>query len=794
MPKTAADFKRLKGNALVVLFLAATLGSCSAAAFAQSDSKELSGKVEQTVKLPPEQQAKFNQLVEQGEEAFELGNYEKAKTIFESLNKQFPAFPVSYVALGRIAFLKGEVTQAIKLFETALKVAPTNVDAHFELGSARFATGQIEKAIDELTAAAESAPDRADISYKLAMARQFSPNYRPNRRNRPSDRVDVVTNPELNYRLLASGRIGEAIQQALQAIAMEPTSAQLHYQLGSLYKSAGDTKQAETEFREAMKIEPDHLDALEQLVHLYASRRDFQGAAPFVDRWAELAPDNPAPHFFRALRSMRNKDFDSALAALDTVANLDPSNTEVMNYKGIVLAQFDRFEESAAQFSRAIALNPQGYDPKLNLATLLTLVQIPGQTTAERATKARELLNSLPQASVSSPEVKALRSLVEAKLNNFEDARTFAHDALAAKPPTPTGTASSVTSGAMTTSSVTTTSVTTTSAATTASGTTSVTTTTNQRKSISASPTPLPTKISQGVYQPYALMALALVQKSSGKPDKQIEYLLEAQKFAPKDLFVANELVEARLAQGQYASAVELAKSTLADHPNSAKLKELYAISLARAGKLAEALTFLENLKKSEPTNSQWQYATATVQRITGNTKEAAKTLQRMLDLYGSKNDDFTVKTLGTLTDLAMDNKQNKEAIAFAERLVAIPSGAPRGHLLLGEIYFRMGKYAQSMAELKKAQPDLSKALPDESLLAARNSFKLKKWKDTVDSYKNGVTSSAANTQDWLMMAKASEKLKNLSEAKSVLQLALKSHPDDELLKSEFNRISRQMQ
>lgn len=789
MPKTTADFKRLKGNTLRGLILAAiTIGWWPICAFGQIDSKneELTGKVEQTVKLPPEQQAKFNQLVEQGEEAFELGNYEKAKSVFESVNKQFPAFPISYVALGRIAFLKGEVTQAIKLFETALKVAPTNVDAHFELGSARFATGQIEQAIDELTAAAESAPDRADIGYKLAMAKQFSPSYRSNRRSRPSDKVDVVTNPELNYRLLASGRIGEAIQQASQAIAMEPTSAQLHYQLGSLYKSAGDTKQAESEFREAIKIDPDHLDALEQLVHLYASRRDFQGAAPFVDRWAELAPDNPAPHFFRSLRQMRAKDYAGALASLDTVANLDPSNIEVMNYKGIVLTQFDRFEEAASQFSRAIALSPQSYDPKLNLATLLTLVQIPGQTTTARATKARELLNSLPQTAASAPEVKALKSLIEAKLNNFEDASALAKDALAAKPPTA--------SGMTTSSSVTTSSINTTSVATTSTTTSGTTVSTRTKSTSTSAPTPLPTKISLGVYQPYALMALALVQKSLGQPDKQIEYLSEARKLAPKDLFIANELIEARLAQGQYASAVELAKSTLEDHPNSAKLKELYAISLARAGKQAEALTFLENLKKSDPTNLQWQYATATVQRIAGNTKEASKTLQRMLDLYGSKNDDFTVTTLASLAEMAMNNKQNKEAIAFAEHLVAIPSGTQRGHLLLGEIYFRMGKYTQSMAEVKKAQPDLSKALPDESLLAARNSFKLKRWKDTVDSYKNGVTSSAANTQDWLMMAKASEKLKNLSEAKSVLQLALKSHPDDELLKSEFNRISRQMQ
>ncbi len=763
--KRTAPFSRAVGTLALAMLLTGLPLSCASA---QQNGQDLTGKIEQTVKLPPVEQAKFNALVQQGEEAFELGNYAKAKTIFESVNKQFPAFAISYVALGRIAFLTGDVTSAIKLFETALKVAPTNVDAHFELGSARFAIGQIEKAIDELTAAAESAPDRADISYKLSTARQFSPNYRPHRKNRATDKVDVVTNPELNYRLLASGRIGEAIEQARQAIALEPQSAQLHYQLASLYKSAGDTKQAEVEFREAMKIEPEHLDALEQLVHLYASRRDFLGAAPFVDRWAELAPDNPAPHFFQSMRLMRAKDYAGALSALDTVASLDPSNVEVMNYKGLLLTYFNRYDEAENQFSRAISLSQQGYDPKVNLATLLTLVQTAGQSTTSRATKAEELLNSLPAAAASTPEVMALKSLIEAKLNNFEVATKLAQEALAAKPtPAVTALVSPATGSAQ-----------------------------GAAKSSSQNPlpTPLPSKISQGVYQPYAYMALATVQKATGHPDMQIEQLKEAQKAAPTDLFVATELIDAYSSQGRFANAVELAKATLQEHPDSTKLKELYGISLARAGKRAEALTYFQSLKKAEPNNPQWQFAYATVQRIAGSTKDATSALERMLDLYGVKDDDFTISALSALFDIALSSKQNKRAISYAERLAALPSGSQKGHLLLGETYFRMGKYQQSMSELRKAQPDLSKALPDESLLAARNSFKLKRWKETVDSYKNGVTSTAANIQDWLMMAKASEKLNNLSEAKSVLQLALKSHPDDESLKSEFNRISRQAQ
>lgn len=738
--------------------LAVSIGS-GIEASAQTPKNELTGRVEQSTRLPPAEQAKFDQLVGQGEEAFELGNYDKAKVLFESVNKQFPTFPVSYVALGRIAFLKGDVTKAIKLFETALKVSPTSVDAHFELGSARFAIGQIEKAIDELTAAAESAPDRADIGYKLAMARQFSPSYRPNRKNRPSDKVDVVTNPELNYRLLASGRIGEAIEQAKQALVLEPKSAQLHYQLASLYKSSGDTKQAENEFREVMKIEPEHLDALEQLVHLYASRRDFAGAAPFVDRWAELAPDNPAPHFFKSLRSMRNKDFESALSSLDTVASLDPSNAEVMNYKGLILAYFDRYDEAANQFSRAVALNPQSYDPKINLATLLTLVQVRGQTTVQRATKARELLNSLPVATASAPEVKAMKSVIEAKLGNLDQAKALAQEALAPAPAQNTATPEG----------------------------TRKTTLPNQLP-------PLPTKIVQGSYQAYATLALALVQETLKNRSKQVDYLKEALRLSPKDVFIANALIDAYLNEEQYANAIELAKATLADHPKSVRNQELYGISLARAGKTQEALNYLQTLAKNDTTNPQWQFDIAEVHRITGNTKEAMRTLQRMLDLYGLKDDDFTVSALAALSELSMNTKDYKLAISFAERLTGLPSGAQRGRLLASEVYFRMGKYAQSLAELKKAQPDLTKALPDESLLAARNSYKLKRWQDTINSYKNGVTSTSAKIQDWLMMAKASEKMKNLPEAKQVLQLALKTHPEDASLKSEFNRISRQMQ
>jgi tetratricopeptide (TPR) repeat protein len=174
----------------------------------------------------------------------------------------------THFAAGQLAETQGDVPRAIAQYQAALAVDPKFQPALLRLGMAYTGVKQFDAAIDiwrrYITATNDSAAgycnlaltleldqrtNEAESAYKSAVARDP--------KNEPA---------RVNFGLLLArlGRLDDAAAQ-LQAVL---TPAEAHYDVASVLESQGKNDAARSQYREALRLDPNMNDAKTRLANL----------------------------------------------------------------------------------------------------------------------------------------------------------------------------------------------------------------------------------------------------------------------------------------------------------------------------------------------------------------------------------------------------------------------------------------------------------------------------------------------------------------------------------------------
>lgn len=145
-----------------------------------------------------------------------------------------------------------KMSEAIAKYQDVLKIVPEFAKAHGRLGAAYAATGQTALALEHLQAAAKYDPD------------EF---YAPGM---------------LGWLAYLEGRLNDALKHYRRAEEIEPYNAQVRYQHGLTLSSIPRWPEAEIQFRQALKIDPNHAGACQGLSHALR----YQGHADEALRYA----------------------------------------------------------------------------------------------------------------------------------------------------------------------------------------------------------------------------------------------------------------------------------------------------------------------------------------------------------------------------------------------------------------------------------------------------------------------------------------------------------------------------
>ncbi|RRS33614.1 MAG: hypothetical protein OI74_07495 [Gammaproteobacteria bacterium (ex Lamellibrachia satsuma)] len=141
-----------------------------------------------------------------------------------------------------------------------------------------------------------------------------------------------------------------------------------HNNLGNFLQEQGRLDEAETEYRQAISLNPEFADAHNNLGTVLKNQERWNEAEPLLRRAIELQPDH-----FQALNNLgvllkEQGDLEAARQLLQQASDLKPDFAEACHNLGLVLAALGDYEAAEAALEKAVAY---GADTYVNLCSIL---------------------------------------------------------------------------------------------------------------------------------------------------------------------------------------------------------------------------------------------------------------------------------------------------------------------------------------------------------------------------------------------------------------------------------------
>jgi tetratricopeptide (TPR) repeat protein len=257
------------------------------------------------------------------------------RTAAESLRSALPfpgetydaSFRRNYLSYGSVFFQRGYIDQAEGAFRLALRDDPASAEALYGLGSVYLQQGKLAESRDSFSAVV-----------KLT-----------------STYPDTIPSAWNNLGLIATkeGKIEEALLA----------------------------------FQQALRINPDHLIALENLGNAYRQLKRWDDAQTTLQRALALKPEDPDANYSLGMVFAQINNTDAAYEHLQRALQFRPDYPEALNNLGILYLRTQRRDEAVATFEQCIRIAPAFDQAYINLARVYALEQQPA--------KARALLQEL---------------------------------------------------------------------------------------------------------------------------------------------------------------------------------------------------------------------------------------------------------------------------------------------------------------------------------------------------------------------------------------------------------------
>lgn len=232
------------------------------------------------------------QEYERGTADLQAGKYRDAVNDFQHVVDVTPRAASAWLMLGESKAGAGDEKGAEKAYERSVKLDDSSIDAHRELALALIKMKQPDKANAELATlksraatCGDSCPDAADLKAAVAAVQSaLAPAGSPSASNSAPASLSVAT-PEAGdgayvraVSLINERRWDDALASLAKAeAAIGPHPDILTYK-GYVWRKKGDWTQAESFYRQALAIDPNHRGATEYYGELKVLEGDMSGA------------------------------------------------------------------------------------------------------------------------------------------------------------------------------------------------------------------------------------------------------------------------------------------------------------------------------------------------------------------------------------------------------------------------------------------------------------------------------------------------------------------------------------
>jgi tetratricopeptide (TPR) repeat protein len=172
----------------------------------------------------------------------------------------------------------------------------------------------------------------------------------------PDTNNTAVTHYNLGLTLAAQQKFVEAEREYREAIRLNPNSASAHNGLGIALGNQGKLAEADTEFREAIRIDPNYPEAHNYLGVSLGNQGRFPEAEAEYKEAIRLNPAYAEARYNMGLALGRQKKHAEAEAEFREIIRIDPNSASAHNGLGFALYSQERYTEAAAAFRKALVL------------------------------------------------------------------------------------------------------------------------------------------------------------------------------------------------------------------------------------------------------------------------------------------------------------------------------------------------------------------------------------------------------------------------------------------------------
>jgi tetratricopeptide (TPR) repeat protein len=186
-------------------------------------------------------------------------------------------------------------------------------------------------------------------------------------------------------RLVAEGRVADAILEYRSAIDLRPDDAELNQRVGDLFARQRSTLEAVSYYRRAFQLDPQRIDAAMAEARLLAFE-DPARAKELVAIGLERAPDRALVQQTRSHVALAANDVDEALRAAQRAVELEPRSLDAwldvgkvhqarirQHQIGKTIAPAEVFQAALDAYARASEIAPDDVRPRVERARVLAV-------------------------------------------------------------------------------------------------------------------------------------------------------------------------------------------------------------------------------------------------------------------------------------------------------------------------------------------------------------------------------------------------------------------------------------
>jgi tetratricopeptide (TPR) repeat protein len=131
---------------------------------------------------------------------------------------------------------------------------------------------------------------------------------------------------------------------------------EVHYLRGNLFTFENKNADAEREFREELRLSPQHVPAMLGIATIQLASDQVAAAASMVRRATEIEPNNPETHHLLGRVLIETGNFQESAKELELAKHLAPDSALIRSHLAIAYSRLGRAEEAKAEAAAFLSL------------------------------------------------------------------------------------------------------------------------------------------------------------------------------------------------------------------------------------------------------------------------------------------------------------------------------------------------------------------------------------------------------------------------------------------------------